>query len=80
MSTFTFEYEASGTIFNVEVEYEPAEIGSTDNYGLKNEPDYPELYVITKVTLPNSDVDLSPYLAEDILFDMEDQAKLGECV
>jgi len=80
MSTFTFEYDASTTIFTVEVEYEPAEIGSTDNYGLKNEPDYPELYIITKVTLPNSNVDLTPYLSADILFDIEDQAKLGECV
>jgi len=78
MSTFTFEYEASGTIFEVEVEYEPAEEGSTDGYGLKNEPDYPEMYSVIKVTLPNSNVNLSPYLAEDILFDMEDQAKLGE--
>jgi len=75
MSTFQYDYHIDKIIFEVHIEYEPAEEGSTDDYGLKNEPDYPEQYVITKVTLQNSNIDLSSYISEDILFDMEDRAK-----
>jgi hypothetical protein len=42
--TFLYQYtdKDSNTPFICEFEWEPAEVGSVDSYGLKNEPDYPE--------------------------------------
>jgi len=70
-----YECEVEGVDLVCYLEYTPEEFGSRDSNGLPNEPDYPEQYVITKVTLQNSNIDLSSYISEDILFDMEDRAK-----
>lgn len=56
-------------------DYEPEEIGSTDGYGLKNEPDYPEVWTLVHVYLPDSNVDLSGILHPAILDEIQTQAE-----
>jgi hypothetical protein len=72
---FTFQYTYGLLIFDVEAEYEAAEIGSVDSYGLKNEPDYPATVYIVSVKIPGSDTDILEMLKDEVVDDMVDVAK-----
>jgi hypothetical protein len=53
-------------------EYEPAEVGAVEyESGLKLEPDYPEVWTLVSVFLPNSTVDLSGVLHPDVISQIE---------
>jgi hypothetical protein len=56
-------------------EYEPEEIGSIEPMsGMKLEPDYPEVWTLVSVFLPNSNLDLSGVLHPDVISQIERDA------
>jgi hypothetical protein len=56
-------------------EYEPEEIGSIEPIsGMKLEPDYPEVWTLVSVFLPNSNLDLSGVLHPDVISQIERDA------
>jgi len=56
-------------------EYEPEEIGSIEPMsGIKLEPDYPEVWTLVSVFLPNSNLDLSGVLHPDVISQIERDA------
>jgi hypothetical protein len=56
-------------------EYEPEEIGSVEPMsGMKLEPDYPEVWTLVSVFLPNSNLDLSGVLHPDVISQIERDA------
>ena len=57
---FLYECDELGLQLKCLFEHEPAEVGSVEPMsGLKLEPDYPEVWTLVSVFLPNSSVDLS---------------------
>ena len=53
-------------------EHEPAEVGSVEPMsGMKLEPDYPEVWTLVSVFLPNSSIDLSGVLHPDVIFQVQ---------
>jgi len=74
---YEFEYECDelGLDLRCYFEYEPAEVGSVEPMsGIKLEPDYPEVWTLVSVFLPNSEVDLSGVLHPDVIFRIEQDA------
>jgi hypothetical protein len=71
---FTFQYTYGFLIFDVEAEYEAAEIGSVDSYGLKNEPDYPATVYIISVIPQGSDTNIIEMIKDEVIDDMIDVA------
>jgi len=79
MSTFFHHYtdEYTKIPFICEFEFEEAEIGSIDSYGLKVEPDYPEqLYVLRIwIDMPGMDkYNLEPLINDETKKEMCDEA------
>lgn len=54
-------------------DYEPEEVGSRDEYGQQNEPDYPETWTLVYVYLPDG-LDISGVLHESVLQDIHERA------
>ena len=74
---YEFEYECDelGLALKCFFEYEPAEVGSVEaGTGLKLEPDYPEVWTLISVFLPNSTLDLSAVLHPDVISRVERDA------
>lgn len=72
---YVFECDELGMQLTCFFEYEPAEVGSVEaGTGLKLEPDYPEVWTLVSVFMPNSDVDLSGVLHPDVISQMEQGA------
>jgi hypothetical protein len=70
-----YECDELGWRLSAFFEYEPAEVGSVEPMsGLKLEPDYPEVWTLISVFLPNSNVDLSGVLHPDVIFRIEQDA------
>jgi hypothetical protein len=77
MYEFLYECDELGLALKCFFEYEPAEVGSVEPMsGLKLEPDYPEVWTLVSVFLPNSDVDLSGVLHPDVIFRIEQDAPI----
>ena len=69
---FLYECDELGLHLRCLFEHEPEEIGSVEPMsGLKLEPDYPEVWNLVSVFLPNSSVDLSGGLPPDVIFQMQ---------
>ena len=76
--TFYYQYQLAKFNLICQIEYEKEELGSVDNYGLKNEPDYPEQYTLITayIDAPNMDkYDISDLLADKVVEDILDKAK-----
>jgi hypothetical protein len=72
---FLYECDELGLALKCFFEYEPAEVGSVEPMsGLKLEPDYPEVWTLVSVFLPNSNVDLSGVLHPDVISQIERDA------
>jgi len=72
MYEFMYECDELGLELKCFFEYEPAEVGAVEyESGLKLEPDYPEVWTLVSVFLPNSTVDLSGVLHPDVIFQVE---------
>ena len=72
---FLYECDELGLALKCFFEYEPAEVGSVEPMsGMKLEPDYPEVWTLVSVFLPNSDVDLSGVLHPDVISRVERDA------
>ena len=72
MYEFMFDCDELGLQLKCFFEYEPAEVGSVEaGTGLKLEPDYPEVWTLMSVFLPNSTVDLSGVLHPDVISQVE---------
>ena len=77
MHEFLYECDELGLDLKCFFEYEPAEVGSVEPMsGLKLEPDYPEVWTLVSVFLPNSNVDLSGVLHPDVIFRIEQDAPI----
>jgi hypothetical protein len=75
MYEFMYECDELGLDLKCFFEYEPAEVGAVEyESGLKLEPDYPEVWTLVSVFLPNSTVDLSGVLHPDVIFRIEQDA------
>jgi hypothetical protein len=75
MYEFLYECDELGLQLKCFFEYEPAEVGSVEPMsGLKLEPDYPEVWTLISVFLPNSQVDLSGVLHPDVISRVERDA------
>ena len=75
MYEFMYECDELGLDLKCFFEYEPAEVGAVEyESGLKLEPDYPEVWTLVSVFLPNSSVDLSGVLHPDVIFRIEQDA------
>ncbi len=66
--------ELNGTELICFFEYEEEELGSTDEYGLKNEPDYPATWTLQYVYLPDG-TDIFGILHEHILQEIQEAAE-----
>lgn len=74
---FLYECDELGLQLKCFFEYEPAEVGSIEPMsGMKLEPDYPEVWTLISVFLPNSQVDLSGVLHPDVIFRIEQDAPI----
>ena len=72
---FDFECdELNGTELICFFEYEEEELGSTDEYGMKNEPDYPATWTLQYVYLPDG-TDIFGILHEHILQEIQEAAE-----
>ena len=72
---FVWECDELGMQLTCFFEYEPPEVGSVEPMsGLKLEPDYPEVWTLVSVFMPNSDVDLSGVLHPDVISRIEQDA------
>lgn len=72
---FLYECDELGLDLKCLFEYVPEEIGSIEPMsGMKLEPDYPEVWTLVSVFLPNSTVDLSGVLHPDVFFRIERDA------
>jgi len=77
MHEFLYECDELGLDLKCFFEYEPAEVGSIEPMsGMKLEPDYPEVWTLISVFLPNSNVDLSGVLHPDVIFRIEQDAPI----
>ena len=77
MYEFLYDCDELGLQLKCFFEYEPAEVGSIEPMsGLKLEPDYPEVWTLVSVFLPNSTVDLSGVLHPDVISRIEQDAAL----
>jgi hypothetical protein len=75
MYEFLYECDELGLALKCFFEYEPAEVGSVEPMsGMKLEPDYPEVWTLISVFLPNSQVDLSGVLHPDVISRVERDA------
>lgn len=75
MYEFLYECDELGLALKCFFEYEPAEVGAVEyESGLKLEPDYPEVWTLVSVFLPNSTVDLSAVLHPDVISQVERDA------
>ena len=75
MYEFMYECDELGLALKCFFEYEPAEVGSVEaGTGLKLEPDYPEVWTLVSVFMPNSDIDLSAVLHPDVISRIEQDA------
>ena len=75
MYEFMYDCDELGLQLKCFFEYVPAEIGTVESgTGLKLEPDYPEVWWLVSVFLPNSSVDLSGVLHPDVIFRIEQDA------
>ena len=69
---FLYECDELGLSLKCLFEHEPAEVGSVEPMsGMKLEPDYPEVWTLVSVFLPNSSVDLSGVLHPDVIFQVQ---------
>jgi hypothetical protein len=72
---FLYECDELGLDLKCLFEYEPEEIGSVEPMsGMKLEPDYPEVWTLVSVFLPNSNLDLSGVLHPDVISQIERDA------
>jgi hypothetical protein len=72
---FLYECDELGLDLKCLFEYEPEEIGSIEPLsGMKLEPDYPEVWTLVSVFLPNSNLDLSGVLHPDVSSQIERDA------
>jgi hypothetical protein len=72
---FLYECDELGLDLKCLFEYEPEEIGSIEPMsGIKLEPDYPEVWTLVSVFLPNSNLDLSGVLHPDVISQIERDA------
>jgi len=72
---FLYECDELGLDLKCLFEYEPEEIGSIEPMsGMKLEPDYPEVWTLVSVFLPNSNLDLSGVLHPDVISQIERDA------
>ena len=77
MYEFMYDCDELGLELKCFFEYEPAEVGSIEPMsGLKLEPDYPEVWTLVSVFMPNSDIDLSAVLHPDVISRIEQDAAL----
>lgn len=75
MHEFMFDCDELGLELKCFFEYEPEELGSVEPLtNMKLEPDYPEVWTLISVFLPNSQVDLSGVLHPDVIFRIEQDA------
>ena len=75
MHEFLYECDELGLQLKCFFEYEPAEVGSVEPMsGMKLEPDYPEVWTLVSVFLPNSSLDLSGVLHPDVISQIERDA------
>ena len=75
MHEFLYECDELGLDLKCLFEYEPEEIGSVEPMsGMKLEPDYPEVWTLVSVFLPNSNLDLSGVLHPDVISQIERDA------
>jgi len=49
------------------LEFSPGDVGSTDEYGLKNEPDYPDTWTLVQAFVKGTDVDIAPLLTQEMV-------------
>jgi hypothetical protein len=77
MYEFMYDCDELGLQLKCFFEYEPAEVGAVEfGSGLKLEPDYPEVWTLISVFLPNSSVDLSGVLHPDVISQVERDAAI----
>jgi hypothetical protein len=75
MHEFLYECDELGLSLKCFFEYEPEEVGSVEPMsGMKLEPDYPEVWTLVSVFLPNSNLDLSGVLHPDVISQIERDA------
>lgn len=66
-----FTFVRADVVLECELEYVPAEVGSTEN-GLKIEPDYDEYMDLVSVT--HKDVEMIGFLADYVVRDIQTEA------
>ena len=74
---YDYDYECdelNGVELACFFEYEEEELGSTDEYGLKNEPDYPASWTLMHVYLPDG-TDIFGILHDSILESIQECAE-----
>ena len=81
MYEFLYDCDELGLQLKCFFEYEPAEVGSVEPMsGMKLEPDYPEVWTLISVFLPNSTLDLSAVLHPDVISRVERDAAVGRWI
>jgi len=72
---FLYECDELGLDLKCFFEYEPEEVGSIEPMtNMKLEPDYPEVWTLVSVFLPNSEVDLSGVLHPEVISQIEERS------
>ena len=62
-----FECELEGVDLVCHLEYMPEELGSLDNDGLPNEPDYPETMELVNAYIKGTDIDIGHLLMQNLV-------------